>query len=239
MLKLGIKLISVDVDGTLTDPSGTIDTEAIYLLREIMSMGVQVFLNTGRSIWENYTLSHFLGLSKFGISENGGVIFYKHPMNVKVLGDISDAYQAYEILAKKMEGVIINQRMPRLTEILLERNIDINEANKILQEYRVNAKIVDSGYAFHLSSKQINKGYALKVLCQALGIDKNDVASIGDSEVDIPMFEASGVSFWVSKNMQILQDKGLNDKIIVTPAAGPKGVIYAIDWLIKNDKLSI
>ncbi len=239
MHRLRVKLISIDVDGTLTDSGGIIDTKAIDLLRKIMSLGIPIFLNTGRSVWENYTLSHFLGFSKFGISENGGVIFYKDPMKVIVLGDISDAYQAYEILSKKIEGVIINQRMPRLTEIILERNIDINEANKILQEYRVNAKIVDSGYAFHLSSKHINKGYALKVLCNALKIDNNDVASIGDSEVDLPMFEASGISFWVSNNKQLLHDRGLSDRIIVSPEAGPQGVIYAIDWLIKNDKLSV
>ncbi len=239
MQELKIKLISVDIDGTLTDTDGLINTKAVDLLRKIASLGVPVFLNTGRSVWENYTLSHFLGFSSFGISENGGVIFYNEPTRVVVLGDISDAYQAYTVLAKEIDKVIINQRMPRLTEIILERNIDLNEANKILHKQGVNAKIVDSGYAFHLSSMHINKGYALKNLCKMLNIKNDDVVSIGDSEVDIPMFEASGISFWVSKNIQLLIDRSLNDRVIISPDIGPKGVLYAIDWLIKNDKLSV
>ncbi|MEM0146819.1 MAG: HAD hydrolase family protein, partial [Conexivisphaerales archaeon] len=63
-----IKLISIDVDGTITDKDGIINTKAIDSLRKIVSLGIPVFLNTGRSIWENYTLSHFLGFSRFGIS---------------------------------------------------------------------------------------------------------------------------------------------------------------------------
>jgi phosphoglycolate phosphatase (TIGR01487 family) len=236
---LTVKLISIDVDGTITDKDGLINTKAIDLLRKIMSLGIPVFLNTGRSVWENYTLSHFLGFSKFGISENGGVIFYKEPTRVVVLGDISDAYQAYAVLAKEINGVIVNQRMPRLTEIILERNMDLDVANKILHKYGVNAKIVDSGYAYHLSSAHINKGYALKNLCKMLDIKSSDVASIGDSAVDIPMLDASGISFWVSKNIQLLKDGGLDDRVVVSPEPGPQGVIYAVDWLIKNDKLSI
>ncbi|MGC8660908.1 MAG: phosphoglycolate phosphatase [Nitrososphaeria archaeon] len=234
-----VRLISIDVDGTITDKDGLINTKAIDLLRKIMSLGIPVFLNTGRSVWENYTLSHFLGFSRFGISENGGVIFYNEPTRIAVLGEISDAYQAYNVLSKEIDGVIINQRMPRLTEIILERNIDLDEANKILRKYGVNAKIVDSGYAFHLSSAHINKGYALKNLCKMLDIKCDDVVSIGDSAVDIPMLESSGISFWVSKDTPLLEEGGLNDRVIISPEPGPQGVLYAVDWLIKNDKLSI
>ncbi|MEM3197250.1 MAG: phosphoglycolate phosphatase [Conexivisphaerales archaeon] len=234
-----IKLISIDVDGTITDKDGIINTKAIDSLRKIVSLGIPVFLNTGRSVWENYTLSHFLGFSRFGISENGGVIFYDEPTRVAVLGEISDAYQAYAVLTKELDGVIINQRMPRLTEIILERNIDLDKASKILQKYNTNAKIVDSGYAYHLSSAHINKGYALKSLCKMLNVKLDAVASIGDSAVDIPMLATSGVSFWVAKNTKLLRDGGLNDRVVVSPEPGPQGVIYAADWLIKNDKLSV
>ncbi|MGC8558562.1 MAG: phosphoglycolate phosphatase [Nitrososphaeria archaeon] len=235
-----IKLISVDIDGTLTDKDGLINTEAVNLLRKIVYLGIPVFLNTGRSVWENYTLSHFLGFSKFGISENGGVIYYKEPTRVAVLGDINDAYQAYHVLSNEIEPIKINQRMPRLTEIILERNIDLDVANRVLDKYHINAKIVDSGYAYHLSSTRVDKGRALRYLCKALNIKSNEVASIGDSAVDIPMLKASGIPFWVSTNTIILkEDDELKSRVVISPEPGPKGVLYAIDWLIKNDKLSI
>ncbi len=228
-----IKLIAVDVDGTLTNKDGTINLDSVKVLRGLKEKGIEVMLATGRSIFETYTLSKFLGFANFGIGENGGVIYYKEPTRVKLFGNFNDALYAYEYLSREFEGIKINQRMPRLTEILLERNFDKEAANKLLN--KIGFKVLDSGIVFHLSSLEINKGVALRYLCESLKIKKEEVASIGDSEVDVPMFKVSGYAFLVNKNFQI-DEKELSDtKLIKTKTQGPEGVIEAVEWLMNND----
>jgi hypothetical protein len=62
--------------------------------------------------------------------------------------------------------------MPRLTEILLERNFDIDFANKLLKDNGYNSKILDSGVAYHLSSINVNKGVALKYIIEKMNLKK-------------------------------------------------------------------
>jgi hydroxymethylpyrimidine pyrophosphatase-like HAD family hydrolase len=45
-----------------------------------------------------------------------------------------------------------------------------------------------------ITAPGIDKGSALMALCRHMGIDPREAAAIGDSEVDIPMFEAAGRS---------------------------------------------
>ena len=231
-----IKLLAIDIDGTLTEKDGRINLDATFLLRKLQEDGLQVVLATGRSVFETYTLSKFLGFAKFGISENGGVVFFNEPTKIKIFGDYSDSLLAYEFLSKNIEKININQRMPRLTEILLERNFDIDAANRILKENGYKAKILDSGVAYHLSSVNVNKGVALKYVAEKMNLKKEEIASIGDSEVDEPMFAESGFSFLVNKNYKIKTNEvEETTKLIITERQGPMGIIEAIEWLINND----
>ena len=43
-----------------------------------------------------------------------------------------------------------------------------------------------------MTAKDVDKGSALRALCTATGIDPADVVAIGDSAVDVPMFEVAG-----------------------------------------------
>ncbi|MEP6870770.1 MAG: HAD family hydrolase [Anaerolineaceae bacterium] len=43
-----------------------------------------------------------------------------------------------------------------------------------------------------MTAKEVDKGSALRALCAATGIDPADVVAIGDSAVDVPMFEVAG-----------------------------------------------
>ena len=50
-----------------------------------------------------------------------------------------------------------------------------------------------SGAVLHtLTAKGIDKGFGLRELCRAAGIDPSEAVAIGDSEVDLPMFGVAG-----------------------------------------------
>ncbi len=46
-----------------------------------------------------------------------------------------------------------------------------------------------------ITAAGVDKGAGLRALCRHLGISPGEAVAIGDSEVDIPMFEAAGASF--------------------------------------------
>ena len=45
-----------------------------------------------------------------------------------------------------------------------------------------------------LTAPAVDKGTGLLALCEALGIDTSEAVAIGDSEVDVPMFEVAGLA---------------------------------------------
>lgn len=49
-----------------------------------------------------------------------------------------------------------------------------------------------------VTAKGVDKGAGLRALCAALGIDPAEAVAIGDSEVDVPMFEAAGLAVAVA-----------------------------------------
>ncbi len=43
------------------------------------------------------------------------------------------------------------------------------------------------------TARGVDKGFGLRALCAALGVDPAEAVAIGDSEVDVPMFRAAGL----------------------------------------------
>lgn len=57
-----------------------------------------------------------------------------------------------------------------------------------------NAVAFDGSGMITVTAAGIDKGTALVALCGALGLDPAEAVAFGDSEVDIPMFEAAGLA---------------------------------------------
>lgn len=225
-----IKLLALDVDGTITEEDNSIDLDAAFTVKNLSKMGIKPIFITGRSLWEAYSLTAFLGMERLGAAENGGVIFYRSPLNVLLLGDLSEPTRALELLSRKLDLTIRNT-MPRFTEITLERPIDIPLANELLEKNGINARALDSGYAVHLVNNSVNKGRALEEIMKLLRVDREETASIGDSVIDIPMFKASSISFAVSNSAEDVRKAAS----YVTEGRAGRGVLEAVSKLLKDE----
>ncbi len=75
-----------------------------------------------------------------------------------------------------------------------------------------------------------SKGIALTELAKQLGIDKSEIACIGDGENDLPMFEASGLKFAMGNAVDILKEKA----DFVLPSNNEDGVAFAVNNHILN-----
>ncbi len=222
-----VKLLALDVDGTITDEDNSVDLDAVFTIKNVTKMGLRPIFITGRSLWEAYSLTAFIGLERIGAAENGGVIFYRSPHNVLLLGDLAEPTRALEALSKELD-ITIRNTMPRFTEITLERPVDINLANEILEKNGIRARALDSGYAVHLVNDTVNKGIALERIMKLLQVSRNETASIGDSVIDIPMFKASSISFAVSNSSEYVK----KEASYVTSGRSGKGVVEAISKLL-------
>jgi len=129
------KAIVTDVDGTITDVYPVIDMEAASLMRNLERSGIRVILASGRAPWELYSLSMFLGLCKVVVGENGSVVVNREPMNMLMLSDNFYPVSALEYLKKNLENVRVKKTLPRFTEVVLERNIEVSIIREILNKY--------------------------------------------------------------------------------------------------------
>lgn len=188
-----VRAFAVDVDGTLTNQDLTLHLEAAHVARWLQDGGYEVILVSGRGPYDTYALSNFMGLSKVVVAENGGVIAFS-PSELQILGNRSICEKAYELLRQRLNDVRIGTTFPRLSEVRLERSFEHAAAKKLLDEWNMNVQIIDSGYAYHLIEKGVDKARGLSIALKYLRLGFEETVAIGDSDTDIPMFRACGYS---------------------------------------------
>ena len=79
-----------------------------------------------------------------------------------------------------------------------------------------------------ITAPGVNKGTALLALCRATGIDPTDAVAIGDSEVDVPMFQVAGHSIAMANATPEVQAAATS----VTASADEDGVARALTKLL-------
>ena len=221
------KTFAVDIDGTITENGGgRINLDALSVLRHLTKIGHNVIFVSGRSSVEGYLLSVFGGTTRLAVGENGGCIT-NGPNNHILLGNKEECFRAFEVIKSKIDNVKEKPVFPRLTEVVLERTFDIEEAKKLVINNNLNVDLADSQYAFHINSKGINKARGFQEVMKMLSISQNDVIAIGDSETDIPLFKIAKTSVALGNSADFVKAEA---KIVVSGKAGD-GLIEAMDKL--------
>lgn len=188
------KIYAVDIDGTITDnKGGRVNLDALAALRYLVKLGHKVIYVTGRSSIEAYILSVFGGTTRIAVGENGGIIT-SGPDEHKLIGNKQECLKALQFIKTKIPEVVEKPVFPRITEVVLERNFDINLGKKILTENNFDVQLSDSMYAYHINSKGVNKANGFLEVMNMFTATKQDVIAIGDSETDVPLFGLADIS---------------------------------------------
>nr|AIF17670.1 SPP-like hydrolase [uncultured marine thaumarchaeote KM3_78_D07] len=226
------KTFAVDIDGTITlNGMGTIHLGALSKLRSLKDDGHNVILVTGRSSAEGYLLSIFGGLTHLAVGENGGCITFGDKIQHKLLGNKGECVHALATIQSKLDVEIKEKPVfPRMTEVVLERTFDIEQAQKIIDGDNLNVSLTDSGYAYHINSKGINKGSGFLEALKILEADVSDAIAIGDSETDVPLFKVVKNNIAVCNSTENLKQLA---KIITTKKSG-EGVLEGLDMMASN-----
>ena len=230
--RLKKKTFAIDIDGTITlNGMGQIHLEALSRLRSLKEEGHNVILVTGRSSVEGYLLSIFGGLTHMAVGENGGCISFGDEIQHKLLGNKGECIHALATIQAKLNAEVKEKPVfPRMTEVVLERTFDIEKAQKVIDENNLNVVLTDSGYAYHINSKGVDKGSGFLEVVKMLDVDVNDTIAIGDSDTDVPLFKVVKNNIAVSNSTENLKKLA---KIITTKQSG-EGVLEGLDIILSR-----
>ena len=103
-------------------------------------------------------------------------------------------------------------------------------SKKIIDENNLNVVLTDSGYAYHINSKGVDKGSGFMEAIKMLEIDVNDTIAIGDSDTDVPLFKVVKNNIAVSNSTENLKKLA---KIVTTKKSG-EGVLEGLDTILSE-----
>ena len=223
-----IKLVLLDIDGTLTRDRSTeaLDPDAIAAVQEIVGNYV-IGLVTGNALIVAQALSRYIGLPRGSpvIAENGCIMDYGG--EVRELCEDLNLRETALRLMKLIPGLRPTYQFNyRRFDITLWAPGNPNELIGIVREelrkmgLDGRVRVSHSGYALHLQPINSSKAVAVKYLCNAMGITCNDVVYIGDSDTDADVMGIVGYGVAVANATEELKRRA---KIMLDKPSG-KGV---------------
>ena len=215
--------IVLDIDGTLTRPSGHgIDPRVFDPLHE---WPAPVVLATGKAFPYPIALCDFLDVEHLVVAENGGVAVVRDDVHVHDAGDRIDAVAAAIRDAGHDLGWgnadLVNRW--RETELAVRRTVPADSLRGVAAAHDL--AFVDTGYAYHLKPRDVSKGQALERIAAALDADASAFVAVGDSENDVSTFERAGESYAVAN----ADDAARAAADVVLEAAHADGTLAALD----------
>ncbi|MBN8236263.1 HAD family phosphatase [Halobacillus kuroshimensis] len=242
-----IKLIALDLDGTLVNHAGEVSEANAAAVKEAKEKGIHVVLSTGRSLSRCRNISEALGRSSYIVTINGGEI-YNHDYELvdQTKLDHSHVNRLWEL--KKEHGLyfwsstvqgLYNTQNPFDNEIedydWLKFGFDIEDdevRQVILDELQANDALEvtnSSPTNIEVNPVGVNKAAALLKVCQWLDLDMKNVMAVGDSMNDIAMIREAGLGVAMGNAQQIVKDEAS----FVTTSNSEDGVAAAIKKVIE------
>jgi len=224
------KVLVTDVDGTITGRDTSLHLPAVELIRKL-SRKVPVVLCSGNAACTLMTLSLYIGSKGPFIAENGGVVgspFWQPP--IQTLASKEAPLRALKVLREKLGGRLQEADQTfRLTDVVLKRDVSVEEIVSVLRREGVNVSVFDSGYAIHICGPGVSKAVGLNVVLDRLGLSGEDAVGIGDGANDVELLEACGYGIALQNAPEAL--KSVADYVTKEPYGD--GFVEAVTRLFK------
>ena len=241
-----IKLIALDLDGTLVNEEGEVSQANAAAVKKAKESGIHVVLSTGRSLSRCRDIAESLGRSSYIVTINGGEI-YDHEFNlvdqnkleqkhVERLWELKDEHGLY-FWSSTVQG-LYNTQNPFDKKILdydwLKFGFDIEDDDVrqvILDELNANEDLEvtnSSPTNIEINPIGVNKAAALLKVCDWLDIEMDQVMAVGDSMNDMAMIKEAGLGVAMGN----AQDALKKEASFVTASNQEDGVAFAIEKII-------
>ncbi|TSD09811.1 phosphoglycolate phosphatase [Haloglomus irregulare] len=195
--------LAVDIDGTLTDDRRALDARVIPALRE-WAAEAPVVVATGKALPYPVALCEFLATPVRVIAENGGAVYIDRgdagDGDLRFTGDreaaaaVARDYEAegYDVGWGRTDFV----NRWRETEFAVAHDSPLEPLERIAADHGMS--VVDTGFAYHVKSPDVDKGQGLRAAARVLDRDPAEFVAVGDSENDAELLALVGRSFAVA-----------------------------------------
>jgi phosphoglycolate phosphatase (TIGR01487 family) len=193
-----IEAIVCDYDRTLTDESLVLSENAVASLKSAKDEGIKVFIASGRRLPFLVDVTAGRGFVDAIIAENGAVIYDPADGAKILLGEgleeLKSAFAGVDFV--EVEEVIVATTRPRLEDV--KEIIRRNDLSVDIELNRDDVMIMPKG---------VDKGSGIAKAAEIYGIDRKNLACIGDAENDLKMFGVAGVKVAVANALDVLKDE--------------------------------
>lgn len=218
--RIDVKLVALDMDGTLLNDEQTISEENRKAIKEAEEKGVYVVLSTGRTLMTCREFAESLELSSFLITANGSEIWDSsfqlverqllHPDHVKMMWELRNLHNT-DFWAASVDKVWRGEFPEDIHSYeWLKFGFDIpdNEVrNRVLDELKKNKELeVTSPTNIEVNAIGINKAAALAKVYERLGFTMDNVMAVGDSLNDIAMIKEAGLGVAMGNAQDIVKE---------------------------------
>ncbi|ARK29578.1 Cof-type HAD-IIB family hydrolase [Halalkalibacter krulwichiae] len=204
-----IKLIAIDMDGTLLNDCHEISMENRKAIQEAEEKGIHVVISTGRTRMSCDELVNSLALHAHLITVNGSEIWDENRTLIeRQLLDLQHIEQMWGLKQQHdatcwaaTVNKVIREEFPSdlSSHEWMKFGFDIEEDDtrkKILAELQKNKELEvtnSSPTNIEINAAGVNKANALKKVCERLGITMDHVLAMGDSLNDLAMIKEAGI----------------------------------------------
>ncbi len=190
----------LDIDRTVTwKNTRFIDSKVVKAFRRMKKLGHHIFFASGRPYNDIYDAIREANTDEHGIAENGGVIINATSHGDKTLGILDNCEDALEELQKTLPDLKEKAGPLRKSEIVLEKTpYSVKKIREVIKQKRLKIQVIPSPTSIHMSEAGIDKGTALNEFPKYIPINPYRTVSMGDSEIDIPLFQKSQYSMAVN-----------------------------------------
>ena len=226
-----IKLLAVDIDGTLTYGDRRLDLAAVEAVRRVEDAGISVVIATGNLFRYAEAASILIGTSGPLIAEDGGIVFDFSKEKMYVLGDRIDPDRAFAALESYFGKLELTRSSPdRLTGVTIKGGVSLTAVRDVIKGQCLPVVAVDSGLAIHLRRPEVNKGSALRKISEITKVPLAEIAAIGDGSNDVEMLQLAGLSFAVANS--VAEAKRASTRVTSRPRG--EGVAEAVAEIIRS-----
>ncbi|KUO89602.1 MAG: phosphoglycolate phosphatase [Pyrobaculum sp. OCT_11] len=227
---MNCRVLVVDLDGTLTLSRNTyeLSAEALLALRRARDAGLRVVLATANGLDFALTIARYLGIRDV-VAENGCLIYLDGETHELCSGDMAAVDKAVLATGAAAPSPQNKCRKYDLAYIPLAEDA----VGRIAAAVGSNYVVESSGYAIHVRPAGVDKGTAVRWLCERLGVPCFQVAAVGDSDVDVGMLKTA----W---GIAVGNATGAAKKAARAVVEGPSGVGFreAVDLILSGGACS-
>ena len=252
---MAIRLLSVDVDGTITNGRNQVTQATADALRRAAAAGVIVTLNTGRNLCESQMVLDRVPEIRYLMGCTGAFLMdvqqherlSNHTLDIVTARQVNAIFRKYDtLICIFYDDLVCNQadEIGQFTRFYPAEMKSVFDTHTVVPSLTATLAAREGGVdkfyvvfadaaAQQAALREIepNKGAILLELAERLHIRTDEILAIGDSENDVAMLQTAGVGVAMGNAKEHVRE--IAD--VVAPDNEHDGVAWTVERVLRGD----